>query len=329
MIAEGVAFGEPVDYTDTQVAKLAQVVPAGGFLAVGRSENALRIWGFARSRPLSWSKDAFAVEILEPGTVRVVVGPFQPFAVFCGHSVSMTGGSRIALPDRLRRVLRKESMANDFVQTHVEWWECLLLAYLARMIVDEGHGGTVLIVPSKDGDWAASLNPFAFKFATPDRSVHHWIRHHLAGGQLRSEIIGRLFSTSLPDSDKTLIAQVLSPEAWNNRDILRPIVALAACDGAVVVTRDFEVLGFGAKIAVPSHAAEEVCIFRPEPGQQRVIPSPLEALGGTRHQSAARFVSLHKDTVAFVISADRHLSVVHWDESIDSVFFLRNAEWLM
>ena len=41
---------------------------------------------------------------------------------------------------------------------------------------------------------------------------------------------------------------------------------------------------------------------------EEVVVSPLEALGGTRHQSAARFVATNHDAVALVISQDGHPS---------------------
>jgi hypothetical protein len=94
-----------------------------------------------------------------------------------------------------------------------------------------------------------------------------------------------------------------------------------------VVTRDLQVLGFGAKIVVRSDAAPQVCIFHQEPSKQERVLSPLEDLGGTRHQSAARFTAANKEAVALVISQDRHMSVMHWYEPIGSVAVVRNAEW--
>jgi DNA integrity scanning protein DisA with diadenylate cyclase activity len=110
------------------------------------------------------------------------------------------------------------------------------------------------------------------------------------------------------------------------RDV-RATASLAKVDGAIVITRDLQLLGFGAKIVVAGNATPRVCVFRPEPGSQDVIPAALEDLGGTRHQSAARFVDANKEAVALVISQDRHMSAMQWDESIHSVAVLRNAEW--
>ena len=91
------------------------------------------------------------------------------------------------------------------------------------------------------------------------------------------------------------------------------------------MTRDMNILGFGAKIATQGDAVPAGHIFDPQPGKQEVVLSHLEDLGGTRHQSAARFVAANRDAVALVISQDRHLSVMHWDTELDSVAIMRNG----
>jgi transcriptional regulator with XRE-family HTH domain len=326
MIPDAVALALPVEYDEPQVAKLAHVVPADGCLAVSVSEGALRIWGIARTRPGSWI-DTVAAEISGPGTIRVDLGPFQPFAVFCGRSVSMIGGTRTNLAGHLQRTLRKNLPVTGVLETQAVWRECLALAHLARLIVDEGHGGTLLIVPTEEGDWADSLDPFAFRFSKPDNTIRDWIRRDLTDGTTRAETSLRVSESNLSDGDKNIVFGALSHSSRSIRDVLRPVVSLAGCDGAIVLTRDLQVLGFGAKIRIRSDAATQVCMFRPHPGPQQVVSSPLEDLGGTRHQSAARFVSARREAVAIVISHDRHMSVAHWDHSHESVFVVRNADW--
>ena len=113
------------------------------------------------------------------------------------------------------------------------------------------------------------------------------------------------------------------------RDHVRPIASLAGIDGAIVMTRDLDVLGFGAKIAVRSDMPEGIAIYRAEPAEQPLSVVPLESIGGTRHQSAARFIHAHRDAVALVMSQDRHLTVMHWYEAAQTVAALRNAELAM
>jgi len=323
---DAVAFAKPVPYDESQIARLAPAVPSGGCLVVSGSCEELSIWGIGRSRPGTWD-DPVTIDISEPGTVRIGIGPYQPFAVLNGQSKLIIEGSHIDLAVHLQRVSRNALPVNDMMETQAVWQECLALANLARMIVADGHGGIILIVPDETGAWLESLNPFAYRFNTPDTTVRDAIRLELKDGVARAEMVQRLWASTVPDDLKMLITNALAQRFGGFNNGVRPTASLARVDGAIVVTRELRVLGFGAKIAVKDDAAPRVCMFRPEPGQQSVVASPLEDLGGTRHQSTARFIAAHKDAVAVVISQDRYMSLLHWDASIDSVAVIRNAEW--
>ena len=94
-----------------------------------------------------------------------------------------------------------------------------------------------------------------------------------------------------------------------------------------MVTRGLELLGFGAKIEIKRAFKGPLVRFQAVAGEQPVVHSRLEDLGGTRHQSAARFVEMHKDTLAIVVSQDRHVSVMHWEQDRAAVSVMRGAEW--
>lgn len=323
---DAVSFATPVAYDESQITKLAPAVPPGGCLVVCSSDNGLSIWGFGRSRPGAWI-DTVTVDVSEPGTVRVGVGPFQPFAVLNGRSNPIIEGTHNNLAHHLQRVLRKALPADDFVETQAVWRECLALADLARAILADGHGGAVLIVPDEKGRWSESLNPFAFRFAAPDTTIRDVIRRELNEGLVQGETLQRLAATPMPDDLKNLVMGAITPHWGGMARGVRSTASLAGVDGAVVIARDLRVFGFGAKISVAANGAPQVCMFRAEPGRQEAIPSPLEDLGGTRHQSAARFVAVNRESVALVISQDRHMSVLHWEGPIESVAVIRNAEW--
>ena len=93
------------------------------------------------------------------------------------------------------------------------------------------------------------------------------------------------------------------------------------------MTRDLQLLGFGAKIGFSQTTRVPVCNFKPTPGTQEVVPLLLEDLGGMRHQSAARFIMQNGDAVAIVVSQDRHVSAMNWEDELTSVCVVRNAEW--
>ena len=324
--SDAVSFATPVAYDEVQIAKLAPAVPSGGCLAVSGVGNDLIIWGYCRTRP--WAiVDPVMVEVSEPGTVRVNVGPFEPFAVLNGRTNPIIEGTCTNLAVYMQRVLQKVLPSDDFTETQAVWRESVALADLARQIAGDGHGGLILIVPGETGSWFESVNPFPYRFAIPDTTIRDLIRKNLADGVARGQMLQRLADTPMPDDLKNLIMGILATN-WGGMDRgVRAAASLATVDGAIVVTRDREVLGFGGKIAVDNGIVPKVCLFRAEPGKQEVIPSTLEDLGGTRHQSAVRFVAANRESVALVVSQDRHMSVAHWDTSLKCVSVLRNAEW--
>jgi hypothetical protein len=324
---DAVAFATPIAYNESQITKLSPAVPRGGCLLVSTSSNGLSIWGFGRSRPGAWC-GTVTIEVSEPGTVRVDVGPFQPFAVLNGRSDPMIAGTKNTLAHFLQRVMQKALPVHDMLETQAVWRECLVLVILARMIVADGHGGIVLIVPTETGAWAESLSPFAYRFAAPDTAIRDAIRQELKIVHAQGEALQGLWQTDVPVDLKNLVTGAIGQRPWYNERDVRAVASLAGVDGAIVVMRDLSVLGFGAKIALGSRTPPGVCTFRPEPGSHETSPSSLEDLGGTRHQSAARFAGAHKDAVALVISQDRHMSVMYWDEPINCVAVVRNAEWL-
>ena len=88
---------------------------------------------------------------------------------------------------------------------------------------------------------------------------------------------------------------------------------LTAVDGAMLLTDNYELLGFGAKIARKkgSPRVEQVRFSEPIEGAPSAVVHP-ELLGGTRHLSAAQFVHDQRDAVALVASQDGRFTVFEW-----------------
>ena len=91
------------------------------------------------------------------------------------------------------------------------------------------------------------------------------------------------------------------------------IAGLTAVDGATVITNDFELLAFGAKIARRRGAetVEQVMVTEPIEGGAPTLQHPTQ-LGGTRHLSAAQFVHDQRKAVALVASQDGRFTVFAW-----------------
>jgi hypothetical protein len=98
------------------------------------------------------------------------------------------------------------------------------------------------------------------------------------------------------------------------------IAGLTAVDGATVMTTDYELLAFGAKIArrKGSPQIERVVVTEPVEGSVAAMLDPTE-LGGTRHLAGAQFAHDQRDAVALVASQDGHFTIFVWSEQEASV----------
>jgi hypothetical protein len=100
------------------------------------------------------------------------------------------------------------------------------------------------------------------------------------------------------------------------------IASLAAVDGAVVMTKRFEVLGFGAEIAGGLLPVTEV--RRAVDLEADTFVTELVDSVGTRHRSVYRFCNAVPDAIAIVVSQDGGVrfvnrqrgSVTYWDHGL-------------
>ncbi|HRH42703.1 MAG TPA: diadenylate cyclase [Pyrinomonadaceae bacterium] len=104
---------------------------------------------------------------------------------------------------------------------------------------------------------------------------------------------------------------------------------LTAVDGATIITEEFNLLAFGAKIKPINvdNKPQKVTINEPFENTEET-KKELADLGGTRHQSAAQFVYDQKDSFAIVASQDGKISVMYWDKEIEGVRVVQHAEYL-
>jgi len=317
----------PLELTEATIARLSHAVPPRGAIVVEADGESIHIVGiepYAALDPMT----GVVVEAYAPGIVRVGLGVFQPFVVFSGQDTMFTEAPRhTTLAAHLQRLLGEPvPNTDDELETQARWRECLALADLAREVVGGGHGGTLLVVPDERGDWLQSLDPYPFQLARADVSVPDAIRRELREAADHGEAIDRLYACSLSDDEKEAIRAGMSPTTWRPQDMSR-IASLAAVDGAVIVGPDVRVFGFGAKIRVRHPGPVRVVMSPPLAGSAASSQSDLEALGGTRHQSAARFVSAHHEAIALIASQDRRLSLASWSDEHAAVLVLRDVQW--
>ena len=93
---------------------------------------------------------------------------------------------------------------------------------------------------------------------------------------------------------------------------------LTKIDGATILSRDFKIFGFGAKIIAGQNIES---IAQTEPFENSTINKIDFAKWnvGTRHKSAARFVSEEKNCIALVASEDHKISLLSWNDELNLV----------
>jgi DNA integrity scanning protein DisA with diadenylate cyclase activity len=105
---------------------------------------------------------------------------------------------------------------------------------------------------------------------------------------------------------------------------------LTAVDGATIISSDFALLAFGAKI-VPRDGARrigQVLSSEPIRGAVDALVDPAQ-LGGTRHLSAAQFAADQRNAAALVASQDGRFTVFAWSQTHNIVRALRLDALLM
>jgi hypothetical protein len=182
------------------------------------------------------------------------------------------------------------------------------------------HGGTLLILPPEGPDSLAALDGrISLKYAFSDEEPRRRFRTLLvaltnalaaAYGPRHDEpprTVGWNEYASVADSGIALLDEGLL-------ELAHLIAGLAASDGAVVLDKRVELLGFGAEIAGDLPPVREVARALDAEATRKVHES-VESVG-QRHRSAYRLCNFVHDAVAIVVSQDGTVRFVKWHDGI-------------
>lgn len=264
------------------------VAPAGIHLAVSRNDaGELTVWGTVRALP----RLCFVLEVAAPGLLVVkhqrgdVAGKFVNVAVVEGDQIKVIDERASSLPDcppLLTSLLGFDSPASWVDQVNI-------LVQLAVSMRAHGRGGSMLVVPAGSTQWRDSIvHPISYETAPPFTELALLAKHEPDEAD-RAEWRDAL--------DEAVVA----------------VASLTAVDGATVLDTDYELLGFGAKIARKkgSPQVEQVSVTEPIEGGQPGVVNP-SYLGGTRHLSASQFVHDQRSAIALVASQDGRFTIFAW-----------------
>jgi hypothetical protein len=178
------------------------------------------------------------------------------------------------------------------------------------------HGGTILFLPA-EGDGSIEklggrVRPkYGFASEEPRRRFPTLIValiNALAAAQPthpERRTVGWEEYVSSTDGDVAQIDEAIF-------ELAHQVAGLAAVDGAVVLNKRFELLGFGAEIGGDLPGVRWVARALDAEGTAKVRESVER--DGTRHRSAYRLCNFAHEALAIVVSQDGTVRFVKWHE---------------
>jgi len=286
-----IIFERRLPLTTRYLTKLAPAVERPEIhLGVWSENDELCVWGVTRAVP----SYCFVLEVVEPGLLVVkhrrtdAFGKFANVAVLKGDQVKVIDENGTSLPDcpELLTSLLAFSSPSSWHEGHET---VNLLVQLSASMRAHGHGGSLLVVPAGSERWRESIvHPITYSISPPFTGLTELMTQKV---EQRDQ---RLWQTAL-------------------RRAVDKVAGLTAVDGATVITDNYELLAFGAKIgrAADSKPVEEIITTEPIVGDRAEVVHPVQT-GGTRHLSAAQFVYDCRDAMALVASQDGRFTIFAW-----------------
>lgn len=316
-------FAQTYGFTNhISIEKLPKIAPAiaigGQRIGVWFEDDDAKIWGFLG--PDTRVSGALQIRTFKPGQLGVFVplsATKRMYLISATRAEPISGSLSLAGLLFNEEDLNKRRSSDHLTQLRycgrIQRWTRLLMDIANRMR-KHGHGGTLLVIPREDtaNILQASMKPVEM---APENSFDY-----LSQKLVKEEDEGLYaYERNVPNYSL--------PWSFDNEAQL--LAQATAVDGATIITKDFSLIAFGAKIEKASQTVpENVLTSEPFEDSRRPTPKPLSDLGGTRHQSAAQFVSDQHNTFAIVASQDGRLSVMSWDATNQMVSVFRHAEYL-
>ena len=258
----------------------------GVYLGVWNENDTLYIWGTTLKIP----DLCFVLDVSEPALLVIKhkrtngYGKFSNVAVLSGDQIKIIDENNSTVPES-REIIR--SLLG--YTTSASWSHSMsLLVQLGVSMRAHKRGGTLLIVPEGTDRWR--------------RSILHPIKYAITPAYSG---LAELMQKEETERSKSTWQASLRSE-------LDSLAGLTAIDGATVISDQFELLAFGAKIGrLDNTRVEQIFVHEPILGSEPTITNPSQN-GGTRHLSAAQFVYDQRDALALVASQDGLFTIFTW-----------------
>ena len=270
-------FKKPIEFTSRNLHKLAPALnPVMSYLMLDISEKPYKAVGIIASYT-TWERimtRELASGNRMPRIPNIhVSGPGELYACYGETSIVnyCSGDCIFFRTNTFTSTLVAEELANG---TRVSEKERLQLLYMIfRRVVGYGHGAAILIVPDEKS--CEKIVDIKYQLQSPymfddgyDMDLH---------------------SSKIREKDLVTYAEL--------------IAKLTSVDGSVILTKDYDLLGFGAETLVDKMGSKhpDMCFMRYDDTEDT---SRQFKDNGMRHRAGYRFCNAVTDSVAFIMSKD-------------------------
>ncbi|HET7541354.1 MAG TPA: hypothetical protein VFK05_15865 [Polyangiaceae bacterium] len=330
-----------------ELRRLAPAVPFETALIAAHAEQGkLRIWGITHSGPAwlaptwggrasvpNWTYDPI-IHVTAPGQLAVrcagrLVGALERGALVDAALDVFDSNWLPTLFERERQQIREEHALQQAGLASPTAVEHSLIGKVAQQMLRRAiqlvrgarHGGLILIVDTAGSAGAKPLGALRLKYTLaqdePARRYRTLLFQILRGvaETTTKESVGWADFASNQSPHFEELEQAMFEHS-------RVLSNLTAIDGALVLDKRFDILGFGAEVSAELPTPARVFRALDTEGQIR-RPEEIENVG-TRHRAAYRFVNDHPEGLAVVISQDgavsfvanREQQIVFWEQSL-------------
>lgn len=300
------AFAEPLPLSASTLAKLTTATDlSASSVCVGRAAAGLVILGID-------------THLAASATIRMEIrGPARVAIKAADTTVGWLNGSDAELTDA---GFDGKHLFFPVAQsgTHDDRLREARFLDIARAMLAHTRGGAVLVLAP-----GQSISPELCS----DLELHYQLSTPFRGPR-DADSAETATSAAITSAERGLSVKgyVMSVQAnqISREQAIASLARTTAVDGAALVSSEGSLLAFGCKIRLSS--APRVTVRRPTSASSSSVS--LAEFGGTRHQSAARFVGKHAGTRAIVSSQDGGLSVLS-HAGVDQVDCLEQLEWML
>lgn len=340
-------FTQPRPFNEYELQRLSPAVDFYRSLIgvrVDRVEG-LQMWGIVHSGP-RWMQSVFGgrkiavplpqslvVHVTGPGRISVYKGSELIAALNHGiitptpHNVFDSKWLRQSFVEVREDLYRRHQaareratapwavLAPDFVRVLIQQ----VVKRIISSIRNSHHGGTLIFLPEEQATAMCCDNQYM--------TIKYQFVEEEPRQRLRTLILGIMNAFAEASGDPSDPAR---PVSWDDYvvckndvlvqldealfDVAHLIAGFASIDGAVVISKRHELLGFGAVISGDIDKVEAVANALDAEGVRRII---VRSEGvGTRHRAAYRLCHDLHDAIVIVISHDGNARIVAWRDGM-------------